>query len=127
VRGMRTLARERDVAEILGRLRALRPDGGRRWGRMSANQMVVHLADSFAVAAGRRPARGVPGLLGRTLLKWFALYVPLPWPAAVATTPEVDAEREGSPPVEFAPAAVRRLAGPSAAVSGRGASRLRSP
>jgi hypothetical protein len=69
---------------------------------MSAHQMVVHLADSFGAASGRRPVRGVPGLLGRTALKWFALYVPLRWPAGIRTSPEVDAEREGSPPVGFA-------------------------
>ena len=35
---MRTLARDRDKVELVGRLRALRPDSVRRWGRMSVHQ-----------------------------------------------------------------------------------------
>ncbi len=99
---MKTLARRRDKAEILERLRAVRPVSVHRWGRMSAHQMVVHLADSFRVAAGQRPFHAAPGLLGRTLLKWVALYAPLPWPAGIRTSPEVDAEREGTLPADFA-------------------------
>jgi Protein of unknown function (DUF1569) len=99
---MKTLARQGVKAEILARLRALRPDSARRWGRMSAHQMVCHLADSFRFAVGLRPARATPGLVGRTVLKWVALYVPRAWPAGIRTTPEVDAERGGTRPAEFA-------------------------
>jgi hypothetical protein len=49
---MKTLARERDRAEILTRLRALPPAGVPRWGRMTAHQMVCHLADSFLMVTG---------------------------------------------------------------------------
>jgi hypothetical protein len=99
---MKTLARPRDQAGILDRLRALRPDCARRWGRMSAHQMVVHLADSYRVATGERPVRARGSFLGRTLVKWFALYLPLRWPPGVRTTSEVDAERGGSRPTDFA-------------------------
>ncbi len=44
-----------DKTEILTRLRALRPDSARRWGRMSAHQMVCHLSDAFRMATGERP------------------------------------------------------------------------
>ena len=67
---MRTLARPRDRVEILERIEALRPESGRRWGRMSAPQAVCHLADSFRFAVGERPAHAAPGLLGRTIVKW---------------------------------------------------------
>jgi hypothetical protein len=99
---MKTLARPRDKAEILERLKALRPDAARRWGRMSAHQMVIHLADAFGLAAGERPFRASPTLLGRTLVKWIALYAPLRWPPGVPTSPEVDGERGGTRPTEFA-------------------------
>jgi hypothetical protein len=69
---------------------------------MSAHQMVVHLADSFCVAAGERPFRASPTPLGRTLVKWIALYAPLRWPAGVPTSPEVDAEGGGTRPTDFA-------------------------
>ena len=100
---MRTLARERDRAEILGRLRRVRPESVRRWGRMSAHQMVCHLADDFRMALGRKPVSPTHGPLQRTIVKWFALYVPLPWPGGrIPTSPEIDQEREGTRPVDFA-------------------------
>ena len=99
---MKTLARPGDAAGILERLRALRPESGRRWGRMSAHQAVCHLADSFRFGVGERPARAAPGLLGRTVIKWVALYAPMRWPAGIATAPEVDSEHGGTSPADFA-------------------------
>ena len=98
---MKTLARERDKAEILGRLRAVRPDSVRRWGRMSSHQMVCHLADNFRMVLGRKPVRPVTGPVQRTILKWFALYVPVPWPGGIPTSPEVDQEQGGTRPADF--------------------------
>lgn len=99
---LKTLARGRDVDEILGRLRALRPDGARRWGRMTAHQMVCHLSDSFAMLTGEKAVSPASSPLHRTVVKWIALYVPLPWPAGIRTRPEVDQHRAGSPPADFA-------------------------
>ena len=53
---MKTLARERDQAEIFARLRQVRPDSVRRWGRMSVHQMVCHLADAHRMALGQKAA-----------------------------------------------------------------------
>jgi hypothetical protein len=99
---MKTLAKAQDKAEILRRLRDLRPDSVRRWGRMSAHQMVCHLCDAFRVATGEKPVRDADRLMRRTVVKWIALYGPLRWPPGIQTTPEVDQEREGTRPVEFA-------------------------
>jgi len=99
---MKTLARPRDRAEILSRLRTVRPDSVRRWGRMSAHQMVCHLADAFRMAIGELPVKPTTGLLQRTVVKWLALYVPLPWPAGILTSPETDQEHNGTRPAEFA-------------------------
>jgi hypothetical protein len=98
---MKTLARERDRVEILSRLRSIRPDRERLWGRMSIHQMVCHLEDSFRMALGQKSCRPDTTWLRRTVVKWFALYAPLPWPAGVPTSPEIDQEREGSPPADF--------------------------
>jgi hypothetical protein len=95
---MRTLARQADKAEILERLKALRPESARRWGRMTAHQMVCHLADSFRFAVGQRPARAAPGLLGRTVVKWIALYAPLAWPAGSAARRHGQGARGSRPP-----------------------------
>jgi len=99
---MRTLARDRDKAEILRRLRGVRPESIRRWGRMSAHQMVCHLSDSFRMAVGRKPTRMSGVFLQRTVIKWIALYAPLQWPGGIRTTPEVDQEQGGTPPGVFA-------------------------
>ncbi len=100
--GMKTLARHRDKAEILQRLRAVRPDSVRRWGRMSAHQMVCHLSDSFRMVLGQKPVCDATGRLQRTIVKWIALYLPLPWPAGIPTRPELDQELGGTRPVDFA-------------------------
>jgi len=99
---MKTLARPRDKAEILGRLRKVSPGSPRRWGRMSAHQMVCHLSDSLRVGMGQKAVSRGTSLLQRTIVKWLALYTPLPWPAGIRTRPELDQERGGSKPADFA-------------------------
>ena len=100
---MKTLARKTDEAELLARLRTVRVDTARRWGRMSAHQMICHLADAFRMALGQKTASPASGVLQRTIVKAIALYAPLPWPAGrIPTRPELDQEAEGTRPVEFA-------------------------
>ena len=99
---MKTLARSRDTAEILQRLRTLRPESARRWGRMTAHEMVCHLSDSFRMVLGQKPVCPVSARLERTVIKWIVLYLPLPWPAGILTTPELDQELGGTRPVDFA-------------------------
>jgi len=99
---MKTLARPDDKAEILRRLQALRPDSTRRWGRMSVHQMVCHLADAYRMATGERLVIETSNPLGRTVVKWVALYLPVPWPSGVRTTPEIDQFRGGTAPSDFA-------------------------
>jgi hypothetical protein len=98
---MKTLARQRDKMEILQRLKQVRPDSVRRWGRMSAHQMICHLSDSFRVVIGQKPVSDAGGLFQRTILKWIALYAPMRWPPGIRTMPEVDQELGGTRPVDF--------------------------
>jgi hypothetical protein len=99
---MRTLARQADKAAIVLRLREVRAESQRRWGRMSAHQMVCHLSDSFRMALGQQPVSHAAGPLRRTIVKWIALYAPLPWPPGILTRPEIDQERGGTRPANFA-------------------------
>jgi Protein of unknown function (DUF1569) len=98
---MKTLGRARDNAEVRQRLRQLRPDSVRHWGRMSAHQMVCHVSDAFRMALGRKAVSHASGRLQRTVLKWTVLYVPLTWPAGIPTRPEIDQERGGTGPIDF--------------------------
>lgn len=98
---MRTLARERDKAEVLRRLRALRPDSERRWGRMSAHQMVCHLSDGYRLLTGERTTVLAATPLPRLIMRWIALYVPVRWPADIPTTPDLDQDCGGTRPADF--------------------------
>ncbi len=99
---MKTLAHENDKSDLLRRLQQLKPSSSRRWGKMSAHQMVCHLTDSFKAAIGEKEVSSISNLLSRTLVRWIALYVPLRWPHGLPTRPEMDQQQGGSPPVDFA-------------------------
>ena len=83
-------------------LKRVRPESVRRWGRMSAHQMVCHLSDSLRMGMGEKPVSDATGLLQRTIVKWIAVWAPLPWPAGILTRPEIDQELAGTRPVDFA-------------------------
>jgi hypothetical protein len=106
---MRTLARRGDKDELVRRLRLLRPDSARRWGRMSVHQMVCHVGDCFDMALGVKPVEPAKGLVPPVVVKWIALHVPLRWPSGIRTSPEVDPERDGTRPAEFAADLARAL------------------
>ena len=99
---MRTLLRESDRLELVERLRRVQPHSERRWGRMSAHQMVCHLSDSFRMATGEKAVSPVGGPFQRTVRKVLALYLPVPWPPGILTRPEIDQEVSGTGPSVFA-------------------------
>jgi Protein of unknown function (DUF1569) len=87
--------------KILARLARVRRDSPRRWGKMSAPQMICHLNDTFRGVIGERPTQIAPGYFARKVIMWVALYVPIPWPKGVPTRPEFDQQVGGTPPAEF--------------------------
>jgi hypothetical protein len=99
---MKTYADESCRQEIRRRLNTIRPDSERRWGRMSAAQMICHLADACRMALGDKAVSPASGPLRQTVVKWTALYLPLPWPPGVLTRPEIDQQRSGTAPGDFA-------------------------
>jgi Protein of unknown function (DUF1569) len=99
---MKTLARARDKAEILTRLKTVGPESSRRWGRMSAPQMVCHLSDGFRMCLGQKEVHPTKSWLGHTIVKPVALYLPIPWVHGILTSPEIDQECEGTKPADFA-------------------------
>jgi uncharacterized protein DUF1569 len=119
---MASLADPAAVDEILTRLATLHPQRPRAWGRMTPNEMLCHLADSFQVALGERPATPAETFLQRTVIKYIALRTSLPWPKGAPTRPEVDQHAGGTRPRDFEQdrarvvELVRRFALPSAAL-----------
>ena len=98
---MKSLSSASDKTEIATRLQAVKAASPRRWGKMSAHQMVCHLSDSFRGAMGERPLSPAPGYFARGVVKWLALYVPVRWPKGVQTRPEMDQEIGGTRPGDF--------------------------
>jgi hypothetical protein len=87
--------------EMETRVRTLRSDSARRWGRMTPHQAVCHLNDSFKLALDERPVAPAIGPFA-PLLKFIALRVPLPWPKGrIRTLPEAEQGVGGTPPVDF--------------------------
>ncbi len=98
---MKTLLNPADRDEILQRLSSVRAGSVRRWGRMSAAQMICHLSDSFRSALGEKSVSSNTNLYKRTVMKWVALRL-TNWPHGVKTRPEMDQQQGGTPPAEFA-------------------------
>jgi hypothetical protein len=102
----RTLSNPADKQQIITRLGKIQPTSVRQWGKMSAPQMICHLADSFRVTTGEKPweltrVRVTPIPVPLWFLKWVALDLPLQWPHGTPTRPEVDAESSGTRPADF--------------------------
>lgn len=66
-------------SRILGRLHALRPDAERRWGKMTAPQMIAHLYDQMTHTLGDAKVESMPGWMHNPVIKHMAIYM-LPWP-----------------------------------------------
>jgi Protein of unknown function (DUF1569) len=98
---MRTLASSSDRESMLRRISALTASDQRQWGRMSVNQMICHLNDACKLGLGEKSAKSSSTALRRTVMKWFALQVPVKWPRNVKTGPEFEQGLGGTPPVEF--------------------------
>lgn len=84
------------------RLERLTPESVRQWGTPTPPEMLRHLFDSFQAVTGARGASARDSWASRTIFKWLALYVRLPWPKGYPTLPELDPKRGGSSPGDFA-------------------------
>lgn len=103
----RNLANPADKQQIVARLNRIQPSSRRLWGKMTAPQMICHLADSFQVTMGEKPwsverIRVTPIPVPDWFLKWVAFEVPLRWQRGTPTRPEVDSEYGGTRPGAFA-------------------------
>jgi len=92
----KSLASAEVVEETKTRMLSVAADDRPLWGRMTAPQMMRHLACSCEVALGERlvgPLKGPP----TWLMKWAALRSGFRWPKDLKTTPELlRAMEEGS-------------------------------
>jgi hypothetical protein len=85
---MNSLWHEPDRTSLLERVRCLTPSHKARWGRMTPERMIVHLADAFRMALGElhvkphwHPVRYPP--FRQLMIYW------VPMPKNVPTAPEL--------------------------------------
>jgi hypothetical protein len=84
---MASLLRHTHRSRLHQRIDQLTPDAARRWGRMTAQQMVCHLIDSVESAWDTDTEPPGTGPLSREPLKWLVLRA-LPWPKGKMESPE---------------------------------------
>jgi hypothetical protein len=88
---------DRDV--LVARLMTLTSDAPRQWGRMTCQQMFVHLTDAFRLVTGERPAqKNYDNLLTRTVGVWLFLRADFPFPKGSPTLPSFDQLKGGGSP-----------------------------
>jgi hypothetical protein len=104
----KTVADTRVVDGLVRRLERLTPATSRRWGTLSAHEMLCHLADASASVLARPGGGDAPA---RRVRKLLALYTSLPWPHGLRTPPHVDQRIGGTPPAVFALDRERAIAG----------------
>ncbi len=87
---------------LITRLRSLRPESERRWGTLTAGELLCHLADGLRfMINGEGGIEIDPPAKARPVLKWVALYV-LPRGAKnYPTHPKADPKKEGTKPTDF--------------------------
>lgn len=98
---MKTLLNLHDQEEVLARLQRVRPDSSRQWGKMSAHQMICHLSDGFKMYIGLKTVAPAGFPYPSKILKSVALWAPIPWPKSFKTVPELDQQKDGTPPEQF--------------------------
>jgi hypothetical protein len=87
-RMQKSLSNARARQELLDRLERLAPEARPLWGKMTAPQMLAHLADWMRMAKGELKAAAINRPLRYPPLKQLAIYW-LPFPKGVPTAPEL--------------------------------------
>ncbi|HEY3115025.1 MAG TPA: DinB family protein [Gemmatimonadaceae bacterium] len=92
----KSLTDARARQELLNRLERLTPEATPLWGKMTAPQMLAHLADWMLMASGDIKTAAQNRVLRYPPLKQLAIYW-LPFPKGVPTSPEL----RGRTPLEW--------------------------
>ena len=96
---MPTVSDPGTLESLAARLGRLRPETQRRWGTMTAGEMLCHLGDANTGVLDRR--EGSRKRRPRPIVKWLALVSPLHWPHGLVTPKVVDPKAGGTRPDVF--------------------------
>lgn len=108
---MKTVADPEVLRSLEERLDRLRPDTRRRWGTLTAHEMLCHLGDAAAMVLRTRPRKAPLPERSRPIVKLLALWSPMPWTHGLATNPMHDPRAEGTRPSDFIQDLSRAVAG----------------
>lgn len=97
---MKNLLNIHNRESLIARIQLLSPEAPRRWGTMSAIQVVPHLTDPLRVAIGDRKAEPANGLFCKPLVSTFIVWW-MPWPKGAPTADKFIQGKKGTPPAEF--------------------------
>jgi hypothetical protein len=97
----KTLSDARARQELIERLDRLTPESTARWGKMSAPQMLAHVADWMLMAKGELKTAAKKRPLRYPVIKQLAIYW-LPFPKGVPTAPELIRKKPVDWAIEYA-------------------------
>jgi len=75
------------LSTFKNRFSALRTDSPRLWGKLSPEDMILHLSGVTELSLGMRPAPKIGNIFTHTIGKYLIFYV-LPWPKGKIKVPE---------------------------------------
>ena len=97
----RTIADPAVRADLVARLRRLTPEAPRRWGLLTAHEMLCHLGDATAMVLGDRPRVTPVENRRRRLRSALGLWAPFRWPHGLRTSPHYNPHTQGTRPTDF--------------------------
>jgi len=98
---MKTVADPRVLERLLERLSRLQPDSRRRWGSLSAHEVLCHLGDAGEMVLRTRP-RSLPlQSVQRPARRWLLLWSPVRWPHGRPTNPAHNPRERGTRPTDW--------------------------
>lgn len=99
---MKTIAHSLVLRDLTTRLAAVTPESQRRWGTLTAQEMLCHLGDAAEMVLLVRP-RDRPVLQRqRSIVRLLGLWTPFRWPHGWRTNPLHDPRLAGTRPSVFA-------------------------
>jgi len=98
---VKTIADRKVLESLRQRMAAITPESSRRWGTLTAPEMLCHLGDAAEMVLRIRPRdRPVP-IRSRPIVKWLGVWSPLRWPHGWQTNPHQDPRINGTKPSQF--------------------------
>jgi hypothetical protein len=98
---VKTVADPDVLRSLTERFSALTPTRPRRWGTLTAHEMLCHLGDATEMVLRIRPRERPLPSRRRDVVKWIGLWTAMRWPHGWRTNPAHDPHLDGTRPSAF--------------------------